>query len=174
MSDTATVACPNCDSSFRVSRDQDGRRGKCPKCKQPVVIAVRYSDPVAQEFSAFATSPPPPLPTTPLQTETPQTKQCPFCAETIQLAALKCRFCDEFLDGRQAPEMATHPPSSPPPRRMLSSTVLLIVGYVLLAIAAAYILAQISKAFGTRNPRDEIDGWMPWIQKVLIERGVPE
>jgi hypothetical protein len=33
-------------------------------------------------------------------------KKCPFCAEDIQDAAIKCKHCDEFLDASTSPRFA--------------------------------------------------------------------
>ncbi len=38
-----------------------------------------------------------------------QTKPCPFCAETIQAAAVKCRFCGEFLNSEKARALVADP-----------------------------------------------------------------
>jgi membrane protein YdbS with pleckstrin-like domain len=42
-----------------------------------------------------------------------RTKPCPFCAETIRYAAIKCRFCGEFLSGDRRQGQTTSGPGAP-------------------------------------------------------------
>lgn len=42
------------------------------------------------------------------------TKQCPFCAEQIATAAVKCKHCGEFLDAGKATPGGPHPPTATP------------------------------------------------------------
>jgi len=101
--------CESCGHSISVPESAISKRAKCPKCnkintvKEPVLEAVMLGDAenemLAEEIRV--------LPLEPALGD-PQ-KVCPYCREHILASAIKCKHCDEFLDG------LVRSPITPPP-----------------------------------------------------------
>lgn len=81
------VVC-TCGQALSVAANVIGHGVACPSCGR-ILVPVRAAAADNIEIKAA-------------EAESTATKICPFCAERILAAARKCRFCNEFLDRKDA------------------------------------------------------------------------
>lgn len=79
------IQCPHCGTTLVGDTDEAGALYPCPNCGKEVQIpAARPSAKAPTPKIKIASS----------------TRQCPYCGEVIQRSAIKCKFCGEFLTGK--------------------------------------------------------------------------
>ena len=89
------------------------------------------------------------------------TKSCPFCAETIQVAAVKCRFCGEFLntDKAKALEAKAEPDAESPEGEESQNGVLFAGRPSLWGLAPAIVKASLVLAFAWLLIKLPMESW---------------
>jgi len=88
---SSSFACPHCGNSFRMPNELLGEEIECTSCSRSVTL---------------------PPPATLRETMC----VCPLCAEEISAAAVKCKHCGEFLDGRADRSSSPTSPTVQPSR----------------------------------------------------------
>src|SRR4051794_18284484 len=118
MAVSLAVACPNCEKKFKPKGDVQGKKIKCPFCKDPFVVPAAKNGSEAKSAKVKAAEvkppreePPAPVAAPPVEQRNPDsdfdtddnpyavknqdlTPRCPHCAKELQSAnAVVCIYC---------------------------------------------------------------------------------
>ncbi len=122
-------------------------------------------------------APPPPIveqvPTA-KQVETPTKKDCPFCAEEIAYAAIKCKHCGEFLGKSEATPIAAaqgkNPRQTPVHSPSYGKGKWVAMGLVMLFVAAVWSALPWARWNAAGGP--ETDAFYDWMRYGGVITGV--
>jgi hypothetical protein len=148
------VVCPKCDSFNRVTEPGE----TCsPPAGAPVTPAAATVQPTTEPPVVQATATE--TVASPDSRNARTTKQCPYCAEEILVAAVKCKHCGEWLTAQRSTT-----PDLPAPTDLRSSASRetkkrqqFEVKYKWLALVCGWCAAQLGSRFGIN-----------WIVNILI------
>ena len=80
------ICCPRCGQEYEVEETILGQNVECPICQKKFIAASS-----AHKITST-------------KQETPSPKlACPWCRESISIAAKKCRYCGEYIDESYKP-----------------------------------------------------------------------
>lgn len=137
MGDAITVMCSKCGKLLRCPGSAAGRKGKCAGCGEAIEIPLIVTDDASDD------------------------RPCPFCAERIKVAAIKCRHCGTMLDGSDGHKEVVVRGMDPfagyhTPIQGMKEGRLTPIGWCGIGLGGLFVLVSVVMLFGDEGSAEEV------------------